>query len=566
MLLFSRNNILKTQPEPLTLRKRAHPPGEPSKHSNFTIEKLYDLQKQYKLNFFGVHGIDLDTRKCTCGNKNCSAPGKHPINKGWFKESRDPMRLLLSSNNIGLITGQKIQNQNKYLIIIDFDKENLELKAKLPKTIVTKTGRDNGQHFWFFSKTKIPNSVGIIADKVDVRGSGGYVIAPGSMHASGITYVFLNNGASTIADLPEWLEKKLNEKIYVKNTKQVTTKSETFLKSGTELKIAKKYLENGLIPTGFRNSIIYRLVLAKRANGHTRTELLKYAQTLKEFHCENPNTLHDSELASIVYNVMNRCKQPFYVNTNLKCFYERITSKKIVEIDKKFFETAFEKDDSGSISFKQIMELREFWHKHHKTHSFVMKGSLVGVLLKSLGFQKKHTEKGNVWKIKLAKDFKLLYDEHCKQNSMKTEDKTVVKEFEVEIVVHPNEKKYQSDGTVEKQQLIIENIDKEIETEPELTSKMLEFLKNDIQVDDIIGFDENIWRVAEHDKNKVPFIKNLIEVKRQHGKYVEKQSAKNLVPTIFNLFEQYKIGYLEILYRNNKVFGIETKKKVKISY
>ena len=59
----------------------------------------------------------------------------------------------------------------------------------LPDTYTVKTG-GGGQHLYFLwpEGAGVRNSAGKIAPGLDVRGHGGYVVAPPSLHASGARY------------------------------------------------------------------------------------------------------------------------------------------------------------------------------------------------------------------------------------------------------------------------------------------------------------------------------------------------------------------------------------------
>ncbi len=65
----------------------------------------------------------------------------------------------------------------------------------LPKTIVVRTGR--GAHIYFQLSLRIAprirNSAGRIAPGLDVRGEGGYVVVPPSVHATGAPYEFIDD-------------------------------------------------------------------------------------------------------------------------------------------------------------------------------------------------------------------------------------------------------------------------------------------------------------------------------------------------------------------------------------
>jgi hypothetical protein len=76
----------------------------------------------------------------------------------------------------------------------------------LPATVEAITGK--GRHLYFRwasgivirNKQVNPNMPGI-----DVRGNGGYVLAPPSIHPSGAVYAWSVDSASSFADAPDWL-------------------------------------------------------------------------------------------------------------------------------------------------------------------------------------------------------------------------------------------------------------------------------------------------------------------------------------------------------------------------
>ena len=100
------------------------------------------------------------------------------------------------------------------LAVLDFDAEHggLESKEKiitkygpLPPTRVHKTG-GGGEH-WIYRQpngTPVRNTVKVLGfNGVDLRGSGGYIVAPPSDHASGKCYEIISEGP--IAPCPDWL-------------------------------------------------------------------------------------------------------------------------------------------------------------------------------------------------------------------------------------------------------------------------------------------------------------------------------------------------------------------------
>ena len=57
----------------------------------------------------------------------------------------------------------------------------------IPETPVAKTGR--GMHIYYMTPIILPSAP--IAEKLDRKGPGGYVVAPPSVHTSGVTYRWL---------------------------------------------------------------------------------------------------------------------------------------------------------------------------------------------------------------------------------------------------------------------------------------------------------------------------------------------------------------------------------------
>jgi len=165
--------------------------------------------------------------KCSCRKNDCSSPGKHPRTERGLKDgSNDASQIeqwfaRWPDANIGILTGQ-----TSGLVVLDVDGEDGKASlraltaahAPLPKTLCVKTGRAGsdgrrkGCHYYFRSPAEaiIRNSAGILGKGLDVRGEGGYVVAPPSLHSSGLLYEWLAP-EQPLADLPVWLFAKLSE-------------------------------------------------------------------------------------------------------------------------------------------------------------------------------------------------------------------------------------------------------------------------------------------------------------------------------------------------------------------
>jgi hypothetical protein len=179
----------------------------------------------FGLSVFPLQGMregSSGTLVCTCGSPKCEHPGKHPLPRlapnglknattcaptveRWFSQAR--------LANVGLATGP--------VIVLDVDPrhggdESLrELEAEhgpLPLTWRVFTG-GGGEHIFFLPPEgiEIRNSAGDrggLAPGLDIRGIGGYVVAPASLHASGRTYewsVDHHPDETPLAPMPDWM-------------------------------------------------------------------------------------------------------------------------------------------------------------------------------------------------------------------------------------------------------------------------------------------------------------------------------------------------------------------------
>lgn len=160
-------------------------------------------------------------QRCSCGKPACTSAGKHPRTQNGLKEaSTDPDQIMTwwtrwPDANIGIVTGATSGG----LVAIDVDNkrfgdDNLRELADrfggLPTTPMSLTG--GGYHLLFLSTTEIRNSAGRVAGGVDVRGTGGYIVAPPSLHHSGRRYEWEGSSDPFDADepvalarLPEWI-------------------------------------------------------------------------------------------------------------------------------------------------------------------------------------------------------------------------------------------------------------------------------------------------------------------------------------------------------------------------
>ncbi len=125
-------------------------------------------------------------------------PTEEEIQK-WFSDS--------TVTGIAVITG-KISG----VVVIDCEKDFDYSLVDFPETVVSRTG-GGGKHFFFrYPKNiKVGNKTRFLPN-ADVRGDGGYVLVPPSLHYSGGSYEWEKEfDRENLTDLPEWFLKESSQ-------------------------------------------------------------------------------------------------------------------------------------------------------------------------------------------------------------------------------------------------------------------------------------------------------------------------------------------------------------------
>ena len=165
---------------------------------------------------------------CTCGRAECASIGKHPRTRSGLKDSSASSAVIQEwwrtwgRANIGIVTGAR-----SGLVVLDVDArhsghESLitlqERYGALPETLRVATG-GGGEH-WYFrhpgADVLLRNVAGLDdLSGLDIRGDGGYVVAPPSWHQSGAQYEWIMSPKDAptaaaeegvmVATLPSWL-------------------------------------------------------------------------------------------------------------------------------------------------------------------------------------------------------------------------------------------------------------------------------------------------------------------------------------------------------------------------
>jgi len=165
-----------------------------------------------------LHGVTHDNGKpvCSCPKgPACPSPGKHPRLSSWQDQaSSDDVDVrhwwsLWPDANVGLALG----GVRRWLALdIDADKGGFESLAALeathgalPPTLTSRTG-SGGRHFIFAvpADLELPGNRQAMRPGIDVRCTGGQIVAPPSLHASGRRYAWTGD-VNRAVQIPPWL-------------------------------------------------------------------------------------------------------------------------------------------------------------------------------------------------------------------------------------------------------------------------------------------------------------------------------------------------------------------------
>lgn len=187
-----------------------HPPRAQAIEGDWTAVLCDRLKRYYHagLRPIVLWGLLVDG-SCACGSPDCgNSRGKHPVHNGWQRIrpslSQQLAELGRGPRNLGLAMG--LQPNGNFLVAIDCDGPDTTLDAlrdlggDLPPTRTSRTAR--GHHFLYATpdNVAIGNRQGIVPN-VDIRGQGGQIVAPPSVHYSGHVYRWVSS--TPIAMLPE---------------------------------------------------------------------------------------------------------------------------------------------------------------------------------------------------------------------------------------------------------------------------------------------------------------------------------------------------------------------------
>lgn len=318
---------------------------------------MYDAAIEYAKKGFAVFPLKYRDKVPLTRNGCKDATTDAAQIKAWWQK--------YPNANIGLATGSV--SQNVFVIDLDIDEDrgidgyhSLEdwqrEHGDFPETWTAITGR-GGYHLYYRGNGRIKNRAGII-DGVDIRGNGGYVVAPPSIHKNGNRY--------------EW-EYSPDEFEIAKADNNV----EYFLNHDDQKQGAAFTMPN-IVAAGQRNQMLFRFACMMQAKGASDQSVFAATMAENESSCSPPLTeqevriivssatkydkgkpIHiDSEGVATRENKDDVIGNPEWVLNFLDCNHDKDGNIKSVKQFVYNFEIVMDKDDrfAGKIRFNEFAQ------------------------------------------------------------------------------------------------------------------------------------------------------------------------------------------------------------------
>ena len=198
--------------------------------------------------------------------------------KHWWRKWPDA--------SIGIATGSKSN-----LIVIDEDIDEDKgldgvksvrlwenVNGELPETVCATTGRGGTHLYFYYDGTDIKNRAGLL-EGVDVRGEGGYVVAPPSIHPNGTEYAWeIEPGEAPLAP--------------------ITAQIKDFLQDGKTAHSTEQFTLPERIQSGNRNDTLFKLACSLQEQGLPDNVIRATVKESNTELCDVP--LPEDELETII--------------------------------------------------------------------------------------------------------------------------------------------------------------------------------------------------------------------------------------------------------------------------
>lgn len=243
----------------------------------------------------------IDAGACACGRADCSSPGKHPIGeavpRGCLDATGDTATIRRwwerwPAANVGVATGAA-----SGIVVLDVDpgaggedclNRLMDRHGDLDRMWYVETG-GGGAHLWFRRPADliVKNSASAVGPGLDVRGEGGYVVAPPSLHRSGNRYRWAPNynpARNECEEPPPWLLRMMTLTVVHPSGRRFPTAPPV----------------TGPIPEGRRDNVLASLAGSVRNRGGEPNEILALLREVNK-RCVPP--LPDADLDRIARSI-----------------------------------------------------------------------------------------------------------------------------------------------------------------------------------------------------------------------------------------------------------------------
>ena len=203
--------------------------------------------------------------------------------KAWWERWPDASIGIATGSVSGLVVIDEDLDEDKglngYEAVTDWERIN----GHLPATVQCITGRGGYHLYYQYNGTDIKNRAGIL-DGVDVRGEGGYVIAPPSMHPNGTEYQW--EDAPDEVDLAP-IDATVRRFLFGESEKP---------KTAADFKLPDR------IQSGERNDTLFRLACSMQSQGLPDAAIMAALEQTNQTACDEP--VSDAELTTIVESAL----------------------------------------------------------------------------------------------------------------------------------------------------------------------------------------------------------------------------------------------------------------------
>ena len=362
--------------------------------------------------------------------------------RGWKDAVKQFWRESLVGN-LGVVCGEY---QDRFLVVVDIDAKasrSISVQGVVEglgiSTFMVSTP-SGGKHLYFWSTKKVgcPRSFSPVG--VDIKGEGGYVVAPGSSTSKGFYSWDVDNQffSQEVASLPSDWEERLEflfsgeealrrdgsrgrrEKDCIEGPLPLTTGKQKRIGRGSQFSQGKR------APVGSRNAHITRRAGALVHRSKTLKDLERSLLKVRNLELSEPETFSDKEVQEIAAWVWNKDKgnrgrrekdciegphEECPVNSHAKslelfpsAFHVRFRSQGAVTDNLIEFLSTLPKEEEHSTAMVEVASLvQAYFQSMGFRYSKAIHTKAVGGILQSAGFTKKRVqlngERNKLWNI-----------------------------------------------------------------------------------------------------------------------------------------------------------------------